>query len=77
MRTWFSDDNFRRLERARELAHQKGATAAQIALAYVLEQSSSTFALIGPQSINELREVLPALNIRLTSEEMRWLNLEE
>lgn len=35
------------------------------------------FALIGPQSIDELREVLPALRVQLTAEEMWWLNLED
>jgi aryl-alcohol dehydrogenase-like predicted oxidoreductase len=45
-------------------------------LAYVLCQPFPVFALIGPQSIDELRDSLPALEIVLTPEEMRWLNLE-
>ncbi|MBX2999712.1 MAG: aldo/keto reductase [Caldilineaceae bacterium] len=77
VRTWFNDGNFQRLDRARELAAEKGVTAAQIALAYVLNQPIPTFALIGPQSIDELREVLPALDISLSPEELRWLNLED
>jgi aryl-alcohol dehydrogenase-like predicted oxidoreductase/predicted dehydrogenase len=77
VRTWFNDGNWQRLDRAQELATQKGVTAAQIALAYVLCQPFPIFALIGPQSIDELRDVLPALNVQLTAEEMRWLNLEE
>jgi predicted dehydrogenase/aryl-alcohol dehydrogenase-like predicted oxidoreductase len=76
VRTWYNDGNWRRLERARELAAQKGVTAAEIALAYVLCHPFPVFALIGPQSIDELREVLPALDIELTPAEMRWLNLE-
>jgi aryl-alcohol dehydrogenase-like predicted oxidoreductase len=76
VRTWFNEGNFQRLDRARELAHEKGVSAAQIALAYTLNQPFPTFALIGPQSIDELRDALPALAITLTSEEMRWLNLE-
>ena len=76
VRTWFNEDNFQRLERARELAAQKGVTAAQIALAYVLCQPFPVFALIGPQTIDELREVLPALDIQLSPAEMSWLNLE-
>lgn len=77
VRTWFNDDNFRRLERARELAQAKGVSPAQIALAYVLCQPLPTYALIGPQSIDELRDVLPALDIALTPDEMHWLNLED
>ncbi|MBI3958681.1 MAG: aldo/keto reductase [Chloroflexi bacterium] len=76
VRTWFNEDNFRRRERARELAAQKGATPNQIALAYVLCQPFPTFALIGPQTIDELRDSLPALGMALTPGEMRWLNLE-
>jgi aryl-alcohol dehydrogenase-like predicted oxidoreductase len=77
VRTWFNDENFQRLERARELAADKGVTAAQIALAYVLHQPFPIFALIGPHTIDELQSVLPALQVTLTPEEVRWLNLEE
>lgn len=35
------------------------------------------FALIGPQSIDELQEVLPALHMELTVAEVRWLKLAE
>lgn len=76
VRTWFSEGNFQRLDRARELAREKGVSPAQLALAYVLCQPFPTFALIGPQSIDELRDVLPALDIQLTPDECRWLNLE-
>jgi predicted dehydrogenase/aryl-alcohol dehydrogenase-like predicted oxidoreductase len=76
VRTWFKEDNWVRLQRARDLAARKGVTAAQIALAYVLSQPFPVFALIGPQSIDELREVQPALDIHLSPAEMSWLNLE-
>ncbi len=77
VRTWFNDDNFRRLERAQALAAKKGVTATQIALAYVLCQPLNVFALIGPHSIEETRTSAQALGVRLTPEEMRWLNLED
>ena len=76
VRTWFNDDNFRRLERTQELARAKNVTPAQLALAYVLCQPFPTFALIGPQTIDQTREAIPALNIALSNDEMRWLNLE-
>jgi aryl-alcohol dehydrogenase-like predicted oxidoreductase len=75
--TWFNEGNFERLERARQLAVHKGVTSNQIALAYVLCQPFPTFALIGPQTIDELADSLVALDIALTPQEMRWLNLEE
>jgi aryl-alcohol dehydrogenase-like predicted oxidoreductase len=77
VRTWFNENNFRRLARARELAAAKGVTSAQVALAYVLHQPFPLFALIGPHTIDELQSVLPALEVTLTPEELCWLNLED
>jgi predicted dehydrogenase/aryl-alcohol dehydrogenase-like predicted oxidoreductase len=76
VRTWFNKANFVRLERVRELAASKGVTTAQIALAWVLQQPLDVYALIGPQTIDELNEALPALDVTLSAEELRWLNLE-
>lgn len=76
VRTWFNDDNFRRLERVQELARRKGVTPAQIALAYVLSLPLRVFALVGPQTIAELNEAFPALRVHLNEAERRWLNLE-
>lgn len=76
VRCWYSDDNFKRQARAKELAAKKGVTPIQIALAYVLNQEFPTFALIGPRSIEETRTSFDALKIQLTPQEVRWLNLE-
>jgi len=76
VRTWYSDDNFKRLDRVKELAKKKGVSTTQIALAYVLCQPMNVFALIGPQSIEETRTSALALETELSPEEMRWLNLE-
>jgi predicted dehydrogenase/aryl-alcohol dehydrogenase-like predicted oxidoreductase len=76
VRCWYSDENFQRLERAQELAAKRGVLPINIALAYVLCQPFPTFALIGPRTLEETRLSLPALEIELTSEELKWLNLE-
>jgi predicted dehydrogenase/aryl-alcohol dehydrogenase-like predicted oxidoreductase len=75
VRCWFSDDNFERLARARELARKHGVLPINIALAYVLCQPFPTFPLIGPRTLTELRTSLPALDVALTPDEMRWLDL--
>lgn len=75
-KVWFNEGNFRRLQRSRELAERKGVTPNQVALAYVLCESPKTFALIGPERIEELRESIGALKLRLSQSERRWLNLE-
>lgn len=77
VRCWYSDDNFQRLARAAELARKINATTINIALAYVLCQPFPTFALIGPRTLAETRTSLAALDLELTDEQLRWLNLEE
>ncbi len=77
VRCWYSEDNFRRLERVRQLAEERGYLPINIALAYVLCQPFPTFPLIGPSTLEETRTSLPALDIELSPQELRWLNLEE
>ena len=76
VRCWHSEDNFRRRERALELANDKGVEAINIALAYVLCQPFPTFALFGPRTLEEIRTSLPGVTIELTPEELAWLDLE-
>ncbi len=77
VRCWYSEDNFRRLERVNQMAAERKVLPISIALAYVLCQPFPTFPLIGPRQLSETRTSLPALNIELTPEEVRWLNLED
>lgn len=75
VRVFYSDDNWQRLERAKRLAADKGVTAIQIALAYVLNQPFPTCALIGAQSAEELASCDEGSLIKLAKEEMEWLDL--
>jgi len=76
VRCWYSDDNFARQARAKELAEKKGVLPINIALAYVLHQPFPTFALVGPRTLTETRLSLQALKVDLTPDEVNWLNLE-
>jgi len=76
VRCWYSDDNFQRLERAKELAKKYEVSSINIALAYVLNQPFPTFPLIGPRQLSETRTSLPALDVALTPDEVAYLNLE-
>jgi aryl-alcohol dehydrogenase-like predicted oxidoreductase len=76
VRVYYREENWRRLDRARELAAALGCTPTQVALAWVLHQPFPTFALIGPQSVAELDDSLGALAVTLTPEQVAWLNLE-
>jgi aryl-alcohol dehydrogenase-like predicted oxidoreductase len=75
VRVFYSDDNWERLERAKQLAAEKNVSAIQIALAYVLNQPFPTCALIGAQSAEELHSCDAGSLIQLTKEEMDWLDL--
>jgi predicted dehydrogenase/diketogulonate reductase-like aldo/keto reductase len=76
VRCWYSDDNFQRRARAVELAQRKGVEPINIALAYVLAQTFSSYALIGPRFISETVSSCRGLSVTLTPEEVRWLDLE-
>lgn len=76
VRCWYSDDNFQRLERVQQMAQRKGVSPINIALAYVLNQPFPTFPLIGPRALSEVRTALPGLDVELTPDDLRWLNLE-
>lgn len=75
--SWYSEDNFKRQARAVELARDRGVEPINIALAWVLCQPFPTFPLVGPRQIAETRSCVAALDVRLTAQELRFLNLEE
>jgi aryl-alcohol dehydrogenase-like predicted oxidoreductase len=77
VRSWYSAENFARKVRAEELGRRKGVSATAIAVAYVLFQPFPTFALVGPQTADELQSSAQALKVTLTPDELRWLNLED
>ncbi|WP_338080754.1 aldo/keto reductase [Cohnella luojiensis] len=75
VRVYYSDANWERLRRARQLAESKGYDANSIALSYVLQQRFPTCAIIGPNSPAELHSSLRGLEVELTQKEADWLDL--
>jgi len=73
VRCFYSDENFVRLDRARELASQHGVEPTAIALAWLLHQPYPVFPLIGPRQISETRTSMPGLSVSLSAEEVAWL----
>ncbi len=73
VRWFYSDENFRRLDRARELAAAHGVEPTAIALAWLLHQPYPVFPLIGPLHVSETRTSTPGLSVTLTNEEMAYL----
>jgi predicted dehydrogenase/aryl-alcohol dehydrogenase-like predicted oxidoreductase len=77
VRCWYSEDNFQRLDRVKELAARKGVSPVVIAMAYVLCQPFPTFALFGAANLEEMHISMAALDVQLTPDELTWLNLGE
>jgi len=76
VRTYSNESNFQRLDRANILAAEKGLSAAQIAVAYVMNQPMDTFAIVGPHSREKFQANIEASDVRLTAQEMDWLDLK-
>ncbi len=76
VRVYGGDRNLERFCRASELGRRIGRTANQVALAWVLQQPFPIHAIIGPRTVDELHGSVAALEIELTREEWRWLDLE-
>jgi aryl-alcohol dehydrogenase-like predicted oxidoreductase len=72
---WFDDDNLERRRRAEDLARQHGTEPVTIALAWVLHQGPKVFPIIGPRRLTELGTSLGAVDVELTTDELRWLDL--
>lgn len=77
VRCYYSDANFERLRRARELGERYGVPATAIALAYVLHQPFPTFPLFGPRTIAEARSSMTGLSVELSLEQVAWLDLRD
>jgi predicted dehydrogenase/aryl-alcohol dehydrogenase-like predicted oxidoreductase len=74
VRCWYNEKNFARRDRAIELANQLGHSPIHIALAFVLAQPFPSIPLIGPRTLGELDDSLKAFNIKLTPEQVKWLD---
>ncbi|MCM3749803.1 aldo/keto reductase [Paenibacillus pasadenensis] len=76
VRVYYSDNNWERYRRAVKLGEEKGVTAIQIALSYVLYQRFPTCAIIGPRNSDEFQSSIEAMNLELTPAEVEWLDLK-
>lgn len=75
VRVFYSDANWERYRRAEQLGKERGVSTIQIALAYVLNQPFPSCALIGPKNKAELESCHDATQIKLSEEELNWLDM--
>lgn len=71
--SYVSEPNLKRLDRARQLAQEKRVTVPQVALAYVMNLPLNVHALVGCATREEFEANAEALALRLTPEEMSFL----
>ena len=62
--------NLALVEQLREVARDKGASVAQLAIAWVLAQGADVVPLVGARKRDQLRESLGALDVTLTPEDL-------
>lgn len=65
--------NFKKLDRVKEMAKDKGLTVPQIATAYVMSYPLDIYALVGCQTAEEYKQNMDAMSLELSSEEISWL----
>ena len=70
---WDSSDNRERRERAAQLAERLGCSAPAVALAYVLHQPAHVRPVVGTRSEAHLDEALATEAIRISPDELAWL----
>jgi aryl-alcohol dehydrogenase-like predicted oxidoreductase len=70
----FSGDNLDRnlglVEQLRVVADEKGATVAQLAIAWVLSRGEDIVPLVGARRHDRLQEALSALEVELTADDV-------
>ena len=75
-RAWSSPGNWKRRERAVELAEREGVEPIVIALAWVLGQPITVLPMVGPRTTDELKASVQAFDLKLSSEVANWLEVE-
>ena len=73
---YYCDTNFERLRRCEILAKEKAFTVPQIAMAWIYNQDFEVFALSSPVTLEQVSANIAAMDIKLTEQEVKWLNLE-
>ena len=69
--------NFERLRRCEEMAAEKGCSVSQLAMAWIFRQELNTFAVVSTSKPQRMQENIEAMEIELTAEECRYLDLQE
>jgi aryl-alcohol dehydrogenase-like predicted oxidoreductase len=75
-RVYPAAENQRRFERVRRLAADTGLSITQIVLGYLQSQPFVTIPIVGCRTLDQLNDSLQAADIRLTPDQLRYLESE-
>ena len=70
---YYRDDDFAVVDGVIALAREKNVSPAQLALAWILHKPGITCPIIGASRFDQLEELVAAVDLRLTSDEMQGL----
>jgi aryl-alcohol dehydrogenase-like predicted oxidoreductase len=70
------EENFRRLDRVKEIAARYDASIPQVAMAWVLDGPMNTFPIVGSRTGDEFAANAAALDLKLAPQEVAWLDLQ-
>ncbi len=78
VRKMFTNENLNKLIPFIEFAKSKGATATQLAIAWILHRSEQIevpiIPIVSVSNVNQLEEILHSLDIKLSSDDMKYLD---
>jgi 1-deoxyxylulose-5-phosphate synthase len=70
---YYSEDDFQVADTVAQVAQQRGASPAQVALAWVLQAPGVTSPIIGTTRPQQLRDLIGAIDLKLTAEDVAAL----
>ena len=71
---YYQQTDFEVVDRITEIAKERGVSNAQIALAWILHQPGVTAPIIGASKIEHLEDLVKAVDLKLSEDEMKKLN---
>ncbi len=70
---YYRDDDFAVVDAAVALAHERNLSPAQLALAWLLHRPGITCPIIGPTRLEQLEELIGAVEVHMSDDEMKRL----
>ena len=70
----FTEQNWKILDKVLEIAQQRGVHPAQVVLAWHLSRPFITAPIVGANSVSQLQDLMPAVQLQLSAEEVTALN---